>query len=65
LVPYNQSEYHLAGKLKTLEIEINVLTLRISGHAFEHLAATIRGRKGVNRRLMDSAAKPNLEITFH
>lgn len=65
LVPYNQSEYHLAGKRKTPVVEINVLTLRISCYAFEHLAGTMRGRRGVNIRLMDSAAKPNLEIMFH
>lgn len=46
-------------------IEINVLTLRISCHAFELLAGIIRGRKRVKIRLMDSATKPNLEMMFH
>lgn len=60
LVPYN----HFAGKLKMPVIEINVLTLRISCHAFELLAGIIRGRERVKIRLMDSATKPNLEMMF-
>lgn len=40
-------------------------TLRISYHAFEPLPDIIRGRERVNIRLMDSAAKPNLEMRFH
>jgi hypothetical protein len=42
-----------------------MLTLRISYHAFEPLASIIRGWERANIRLMDSAAKPNLEMRFH